>query len=193
MRVLVIEDDEEVREAIATELLDAGHEVMRAADGAAALQMLAEKAERSPDVILLDLMMPHMDGQLFRLRQLEDSRFSSIPTLVMTAREIDKKTRSELGEALILRKPFEAHVLLAALQDIVEPPHASKSCRCGRRYDRDSWLALRFVGEVDNGREAGERLELRQCLCNSTLAWELGRHAMSIPLIRSSSRRSGPG
>jgi DNA-binding response OmpR family regulator len=192
MRTLVIEDDDDLRGELAEALRDAGHEVDTARDGAAALDALRSGATPIPELILLDLMMPNMDGQLFRLRQLADSRLSAIPTLVMTARPVDAATRLALGQTPVLAKPFDPETLLATLDEIGEPARAEKVCRCGRRYDRSGFRALRLIGEADNGRGAGERLELRLCLCNSTLAWELGRHALSIPMIRSSKPARSP-
>jgi hypothetical protein len=64
---------------------------------------------------------------------------------------------------------------------VVQPPSDEKRCLCGRAYDVETWTQLAKVGEIDNGREVGERMELRNCKCGSTLAWELGKHALSFP------------
>jgi DNA-binding response OmpR family regulator len=183
MRVLVIEDDVDLRQAIASEIADAGHEVLTACDGAAAWEALSTQPS-PPDVILLDLMMPNMDGQAFRVRQLGDSRLAHVPTLVMTAKTVDLRTRSALGGVPILPKPFASEVLLAALDEVAQERRPEKQCGCGRVYDDKTWAALPFVAEMDNGREVGERLELRRCSCRSTLAWQIGSHALSVPSLR---------
>ncbi|MBV9949581.1 MAG: response regulator [Myxococcales bacterium] len=185
MRVLVIEDEDEIREEIAEALRDAGHLVETASDGRAALAVLSERKKELPELILLDLLMPDMDGQRFRARQLADARLAAIPTLVLTALPIDPGMRRALGETAVLRKPFDLDALLAAVIEMGQPAHAGKRCACGREYDEESWRTLRLIGEADNGRGAGERLELRLCECKSTLAWELGRHARSVPILRS--------
>jgi DNA-binding response OmpR family regulator len=183
MRVLVIEDDADLRQAIANEIADAGNDVLTACDGAAAWELLSTHTS-PPDVILLDLMMPNMDGQAFRVRQLGDSRLAHVPTLVMTAKTVDFGTRNALGRIPILPKPFASDVLLAALDEVAQERRAEKRCGCGRVYDAISWAALPFVAEMDNGREVGERLELRRCPCRSTLAWQIGSHAVSVPSLR---------
>lgn len=184
MRVLVIEDDFDLREVIATEIAAAGHQVQTAPDGASAWQLLHSGAPL-PQVIVLDLMMPHMDGQTFRVQQLAEPKLAEIPTLVMTAKTLDTPTRAALGKIPILAKPFPSDVLLAAIDEVVQPLHQrEKKCGCGRVYDEASWCTLPFVARMDNGREAGESLELRRCPCRSTLAWQLGPHAVSVPLLR---------
>jgi CheY-like chemotaxis protein len=103
--ILIIEDSEEIRASM-SELLEAeGYCVLRAQNGRVALDQLAEY-EKLPALILLDLMMPVMDGFEFRRIQRADSRLKDIPVLLMTARgEIDDET-SALGVDGYLRKPF---------------------------------------------------------------------------------------
>ncbi len=184
MRVLVIEDDALLGEAIAATLADAGHEVSTARDGDAATNALSG-SNSLPEVILLDLMMADSGGQRFRQRQLADPRLAPIPTLLMTGRALAGETRAAVGAIPILRKPFALDTLVAAIQEVVQPQAELKQCHCCCRvYDEEGWRALPKVGEIDNGREVGERLELRQCECKSTLAWELGPHALSVPILR---------
>lgn len=179
MRVFVVEDDPPLRTSIEEALADAGHSVRTAIDGADALSRLREG--ELPEVILLDLMMPNMDGELFRIHQLSDTRLADIPTLVITAKSLSDGTRAALGELPILRKPFALTQLLESLEELVRPP-SSKRCACGHQYSDVEWHTLRLVGHIDNGRGVGERFELRECAaCSSTLAWEVGRHAVSVP------------
>lgn len=184
MRVLLIEDDALLGEAIAGTLANAGHEVSTARDGNAAAELLSQ-SHPLPEIILLDLMSVDTGGRRFRQRQLTDPKLALIPTLIMTGREVTSETRSELGPIPILQKPFALDTLVAAMQEVVQPRAELKQCHCCRRvYDEQGWLVLSMVGEIDNGREVGERLELRQCECRSTLAWELGHHALSVPIFR---------
>jgi CheY-like chemotaxis protein len=176
MRVLVIADDASLRESLAIELSRAGHVVRAVSDGDAALEALSAPCEQPPNVILLDLTMPDRDGQRFRVRQLQDPSLASIPTLILAANPIARPVPS--------LKAFALDSLLAAIDEVVQPTSFSKRCGCGRVYDEDTWSALKLVGEIDNGRDVGERLELRQCQCKSTLAWQIGQHALSVSILR---------
>jgi two-component system response regulator MprA len=188
LRVLVIEDDPLLRASIEDALDDAGHEVRTACDGAEALAYLEERAawidpDELPEVIVLDLMMPNMSGELFRIHQLSDVRIADIPTLVITAKVLTRGAQDALGELPVLRKPFALTKLLEAIGELAAPvKYEPKRCACGHAYDDQEWHTLRLLGEIDNGRGLGERFELRQCSwCHSTIAWELGRHSISVP------------
>lgn len=80
--VLVVEDDEDSREMLCTFLQDAGYAVTSAADG---LQAFRRMDEHRPDLILLDVQMPVMDGWEFRTLQRRDHRYSQIPVIALTA------------------------------------------------------------------------------------------------------------
>lgn len=177
MRILLVEDNELFREALADVLRDEDHEALEAVDGLDAWQQLLEL--ELPDVILLDLMMPRMDGQTFRRRQLGRREFAAIPTIVLTAQLPEPDVRTALGRVPVVPKWFSAKDLLAIIEEVTQLPSPLKRCACGRTYDGDAWAALSLQGEIDNGREVGERIELRDCLCGSTIAREVGRHAVS--------------
>jgi len=184
-RLLVVEDDPELASTLADVLGDEGFRVAVANDGLVAWQMLHEEDDL-PDVILLDMRMPQMDGATFRRRQLQERALASIPTLVMTGHHVDSRTRTSMGRVPILRKPIHLEHLLATILEVVQAGRGVKECACGRKHDAEVWRSLRWVGEIDNGRNVGERLELRHCPCGSTLAWEVGKHAVSInvPALR---------
>ncbi|HEY2514118.1 MAG TPA: response regulator [Polyangiaceae bacterium] len=177
-RILIVEDDENLRAGLGDVLRAEGHVVLEARDGLDAWQQLHEDREL-PDVILLDLMMPRMNGKTFRAQQLGEPRLASISTIVMTAQDLEPELRAELGALPICPKPLSLASLLAIVDEVTQPATPLKRCACGRTYDASSWSALAWVGEIDNGREVSERLELRDCACGSTLARELGRHAVS--------------
>jgi CheY-like chemotaxis protein len=107
-RILVVEDDDDVRESIAETVSRAGYEVSTARHGREALEMI-EHADEPPSAVLLDLMMPVMDGWTF-LSKLGDRR-RQIPVVVMSA------ARDALLPAQIelLRKPIGTDQLLGAL------------------------------------------------------------------------------
>jgi CheY-like chemotaxis protein len=102
-RVLVVDDDRDIRELLVELLGGEGYLVSSAADGQ---QALVEAHARHPDVILLDLMMPVMDGWQFRAAQLEDPDLAEVPVVVISAFD------HELDAAAVLQKPFLVEELL---------------------------------------------------------------------------------
>jgi len=115
MGVLIIEDDEGVRDAIAAILREEGYEVDVAASGAAALHRLAEGAR--PSLILLDLMMPEMDGIAFRRRQLDDPALRAIPVVIISARPDVARQAERLHADAFLQKPMSFEELLHVVQN----------------------------------------------------------------------------
>jgi CheY-like chemotaxis protein len=111
--ILVIDDDEDNREVLGEVLGEAGYSVVCARDGAEALELL--RLVR-PDVILLDLHMPIMDGLEFRAAQRGDPSLALIPTVVMTAADRLKERVAELAPAETLRKPVKLAQLLSTVQ-----------------------------------------------------------------------------
>lgn len=113
-RVLVVEDDAEIRESLVEVLSDSGYEVYGAADGQAALEKLGQLPS-PPCLILLDLMMPVMDGRTFRREQLARPELSNIPVIVVSAHQAAIAS-SELGAAGHLAKPLGIDELLATVE-----------------------------------------------------------------------------
>lgn len=114
-RILVVDDDAALREAISEVLEDSGYEVSCATDGADALAQLRRGA--LPSVILLDLAMPVMDGWAFRQVQRDDPRLAAVPTLVVSATyEPDDRAIESLRPDAFLPKPFDLGKLIAAIQ-----------------------------------------------------------------------------
>jgi CheY-like chemotaxis protein len=106
-RVLVVDDDREIRELLVELLSTEGYEVSAVSDGRRAL---AEARARRPDVILLDLMMPIMNGWEFREAQLEDLQLASVPVVIVSAFDVT------LDVAAVLRKPFQIEQVLSTVQ-----------------------------------------------------------------------------
>jgi CheY-like chemotaxis protein len=107
-RVLVVEDDPELRSLIELLLLDAGYRVVTARDGLEALERLAEHL---PGVILLDMRMPRMDGWVFA-REFRTRYGRSAPIVVVTAAEDARQRAAEIQADAFLGKPFELDELL---------------------------------------------------------------------------------
>lgn len=124
-RVLVVEDEPENRLFIGLMLRTEGFDVAEAEDGPTALQMLGEGAE--PDLILLDVMMPGLNGwEVFqRLRQNRD--WASIPVVMLTAlaQRADVERAVSLGVDGYLTKPFEPADLIHTIEETLE--------RCAQR------------------------------------------------------------
>jgi CheY-like chemotaxis protein len=112
--ILVIEDDEATRVAMTSVLEDEGYVVRGAVDGQAALDYLAKA--KPPSVILLDLMMPGMDGWQFRKAQLLDPALRSIPVVVVSADGNVAQKASALGANDHILKPIELEKLLQTVR-----------------------------------------------------------------------------
>ena len=115
MSILIVEDDDGVQQALANVLREEGYEVEAVSDGSTALRRLTEGPP--PSLILLDLMMPQMDGVEFRARQLADSRVANIPVIVVSARPDGPSTARRIGAVDFLPKPMSFEALLLAVQN----------------------------------------------------------------------------
>ena len=114
-RVLVVEDDADIREVLAESLRRRGYDVTVAVDGQDALDWLADDATTLPDAIVLDLMMPRVDGWAFCERVRVDPKLSRIPVIAMSA----FGSNIHLPHATaFLPKPFEADELDALLRRV---------------------------------------------------------------------------
>jgi CheY-like chemotaxis protein len=116
--VLVVDDDEGIRDSLCTALEDAGYSSAAVGDGAAALEWL--EAHPSPGVILLDLQMPVMDGLEFRARQRVHPRLAAVPVIVCTAARASDELVCSLGSALFMTKPFDLDRLLEAIEELLD-------------------------------------------------------------------------
>ena len=112
-RILLVEDDEDVRGALAAFLAGEGYEVVEAAHGKEALAHL--RTSRFC-LILLDLMMPVMNGWQFREEQLKDPALAEVPVVVVTADNSAARKASEVGAVGYLLKPIELPDLLAHVE-----------------------------------------------------------------------------
>lgn len=110
--VLVVEDDEGIREFVETALSDEGYEVMTAPHGAAALGLLEQ---RPPAIILLDMRMPVMDGWQFA-QAYRAQPGPHAPIIVVTAAREATERAAQIGAEGVLPKPFH----LAELLEVVE-------------------------------------------------------------------------
>lgn len=111
--VLLVEDDADLREAVAEILTDEGYRVVRAADGREALAALRSGLEFC--AILLDIRMPVMDGVEFRREQLRDPHIARVPVVAFSADPSEAAEILALGIDTSISKPVD----LAALLQVV--------------------------------------------------------------------------
>jgi CheY-like chemotaxis protein len=117
--ILVVDDEDAIREVISETLELEGYRVEKAADGNEALLMV--KATH-PDAIVLDLMMPGMDGWTFLNQCRKDDRCGGTPVMVMSAyRRLGEVTR-DLHVQACLEKPFDLDVFLKAIERLLLAP-----------------------------------------------------------------------
>lgn len=115
MSVLLVEDDEGVSSSLADVLREEGYTVEIAYSGRQALQRLTQ--DPLPSLILLDLMMPEMDGIDFRRIQRADARLRDIPVVIISARPDVAACAAELGAEDFLQKPMSFAELLHVVQN----------------------------------------------------------------------------
>jgi CheY-like chemotaxis protein len=120
-RVLVVDDDALIRDMLASALHDEGYAVEVAANGRIALDTLARWRA---DVIVLDLMMPVMDGPTFRAAQQDAAQLSDIPVIVLSAAHELQQRAARLQAAAVFAKPFDLIALLDTIDHLttVDPP-----------------------------------------------------------------------
>jgi CheY-like chemotaxis protein len=114
-RIFVVEDEDMIRDSIVEFLDENGYEAVGAADGRDALDKLAMPGRR-PCLILLDLMMPIMDGRTFREQQLQTPGLAAIPVVLFSAYQDVAKTAVDLNAAGHLTKPLKLTDLLQAIR-----------------------------------------------------------------------------
>ena len=111
--VLIVEDDEDLREMMAQLLTLEGFDAAIVANGREALEYLHHNST-VPDVILLDLMMPVMDGWEFRRRQKADPALAPVPVIVLSA--LDQTRAANLDATAFLKKPLDFDRLLTLVR-----------------------------------------------------------------------------
>ena len=113
--VLIVEDDPETREMLASLLATEGFHPVAAEDGLEALHLLRTVRRRAPDVpclVLLDLRMPRLSGGEFRRAQLGDPTVASVPVAVMSGATDAEQRAQALGAVATVTKPINVDILL---------------------------------------------------------------------------------
>ena len=136
----MVEDDEAIRETLVDVLEDGGYTVERAQDGAEAIQQMER---RRPDLVLLDLHMPGMDGWDFLAVKAGRRQLADVPVLVLSASsEHGLGNAQEQGAPIYVRKPFAVDKLMAEVERLTSAP-AAQCAWCGQVKDRSGAFSLR--------------------------------------------------
>src|SRR5215471_12810097 len=126
--ILVVEDDTDMRESLVEIIRSEGYAVAASCDGRAAMDRLCGCVEL-PVLIILDFMMPRMDGWQFLAERQNNPRLRAIPVVGITAAQsLERKGRIPEGVAEILRKPFSVEAILGSIER-----HWSSRARAGGR------------------------------------------------------------
>jgi CheY-like chemotaxis protein len=124
-RVLLVDDDVDIREMCAEYLTTAGYEVLQAENGAEAIDVAID---REPDVIVMDIEMPVMDGLEAVLRLGADGRTHAIPIIVLSANGVVEHAKAErVGCTVCLVKPCDPYDLEGIIRTLVEAKPAGTS------------------------------------------------------------------
>lgn len=117
-RILIVDDEPEMVMNVQARLEANGYEVLSAQDGQVGLALAKEKM---PDLLILDVMMPKMDGYKVCGLLKADSRYKNIPILMFTARaqESDAQMSRDVGAEAYINKPFDSVELLKKIQELL--------------------------------------------------------------------------
>ncbi len=122
--ILIVDDDNDVRSALSEMLEEEGFAVEGAHNGREALARLRAGGAH-PAVILLDLMMPGMDGWDFRSEQMRDPKLAGVPVVIVSASGFSHESiRTQFRPAAYVEKPIERNALLDVIREVVRsgPP-----------------------------------------------------------------------
>ena len=120
-KIIVVDDEPDVLKTTSIFLKSEGFNVVTAVDGIAALEVI--RKER-PDLIVLDIMLPKIDGyKICRMLKFDD-KFRDIPIIIFTARaqEVDEKKAMEVKADAYITKPFQPDVLLGKIKQLLSMP-----------------------------------------------------------------------
>ncbi|MEU0521795.1 response regulator [Streptosporangium sp. NPDC006007] len=122
-KVLVVDDDEVIRQLIAVNLTLEGFQVETASDGQDCLNRVLDVM---PDVITLDVMMPRLDGWMTatKLRDNEETRHIKVLLITARAQEDDRRRGMDIGVDAYLTKPFDPAELIQVVRDLALAAHS---------------------------------------------------------------------
>lgn len=117
-KIIIVDDEPDILKTIEIFLKGEGFNVITAADGITALDKI--RRER-PDLVILDIMLPKLDGYKVCRMLKFDSKFKTIPVVILTARaqEVDEKKAKEVHADAYITKPFQPDVLLEKIKSLL--------------------------------------------------------------------------
>lgn len=118
-KILIVDDEPDIVTALGIRLKSAGYEVIAAADG---MEGLDAARKQNPDLILLDIMLPKLDGyKVCRILKF-DENYRHIPIIMITAKvtDINKKMGEEVGADCYITKPFNPEELMSKIKETLE-------------------------------------------------------------------------
>ncbi len=117
-KILLVDDEEDVLRTVGFRLQSSGYDVVTASDG---LEGLEKAHSEKPDLVILDLMLPKMDGYKVCAFLKKDTRYRNIPIIMFTAKagDLDKKIGLEVGADAYVMKPFEPPELVEAVEKLL--------------------------------------------------------------------------
>jgi len=139
-RILIADDDADIRQMLVAALVDSGHEVTAARDGVVAATMLKEAM---PDLIVLDVMMPERDGFQV-LEELSNSGLRDLTRVIMltaSGSELDASRAFELGADAYSTKPFDPPELVAQIEELLALSNKELKSRRERELDTSRLLS----------------------------------------------------
>ncbi len=118
-RILIVEDEAALVDMLKLRLEASGYATLTAYDG---IEALAKAKKEKPDLIILDLMLPKIDGYKVCRMLKFDEKYKNIPIIIFTARaqESDKKIGKDVGADAYITKPFEPQTLLTKIKELLE-------------------------------------------------------------------------
>lgn len=118
-KILVVDDEKDITETLSFMLKAAGYDVITASDGEEGLKFAKEE---NPDLIILDVMMPKINGYKIARLLKYDNKYKHIPIIMVTARgqDSDKLIGEETGANEYITKPFEFEEVLTSVQKYLE-------------------------------------------------------------------------
>lgn len=118
-KILIVDDEPDIVTALGIRLKSAGYEAITAADG---MEGLDAARKQNPDLILLDIMLPKLDGyKVCRILKF-DENYRHIPIIMITAKvtDVNKKMGEEVGADAYITKPFNPEELMAKIKETLE-------------------------------------------------------------------------
>lgn len=118
-KILVVDDEPHLVKLLQARLEKNGYSVIVASDGQEALD---KTYQENPDLIILDIMLPHIDGYHVCKTLRSDEKYKAIPIIMLTGRTLaqDIKMGMELGAVSYVQKPFKPNVLLGIIQGLIK-------------------------------------------------------------------------